>query len=135
MLIISQQIDDFKPQALPPPELFVPPVLPVQPATSSCHTQPSHDDWENPPDPDAKPGPTKAGAIEMIYKPVKIRKWEKLSPEEARAVIVRSGEGLLRRSRNLCLSALIEAVRDQTRVVDGRRDARRYIGWVRHRGF
>jgi type II secretory pathway predicted ATPase ExeA len=35
---------------------------------------------------------------------------------EALALIVRSGEGLLRRSRNLCLSSLIEAVRDQTRI-------------------
>lgn len=33
-------------------------------------------------------------------------------------LIVRTGEGLLRRSRNLCLSSLIEAVRDQTRIVD-----------------
>ena len=37
---------------------------------------------------------------------------------EALALIVRSGEGLLRRTRNLCVSALIEAVRDQTRIVD-----------------
>lgn len=37
---------------------------------------------------------------------------------EALALIVRSGEGLLRRTRNLCLSSLIEAVRDQTRSVD-----------------
>ncbi len=37
---------------------------------------------------------------------------------EALALIVRSGEGLLRRTRNLCLGSLIEAVRDQTRVVD-----------------
>jgi MSHA biogenesis protein MshM len=37
---------------------------------------------------------------------------------EALALIVRSGEGLLRRARNLCLSSLIEAVRDQTRIVD-----------------
>jgi len=37
---------------------------------------------------------------------------------EALALIVRSGEGLLRRTRNLCLSSLIEAVRAQTRVVD-----------------
>src|SRR5258708_17646716 len=37
---------------------------------------------------------------------------------EALALIIRSGEGLLRRTRNLCLSSLIEAVRDQTRVVD-----------------
>ena len=29
----------------------------------------SNDDWENPYDPDAKIGPTKAGAIDMIYKP------------------------------------------------------------------
>ena len=37
---------------------------------------------------------------------------------EALALIVRSGEGLLRRTRNLCLSSLLEAVRDQTRTVD-----------------
>jgi type II secretory pathway predicted ATPase ExeA len=37
---------------------------------------------------------------------------------EALSLIVRSGEGLLRRTRNLCLSSLIEAVRDQTRIVD-----------------
>ena len=37
---------------------------------------------------------------------------------EALALIVRSGEGLLRRIRNLCLGWLIEAVRDQTRIVD-----------------
>jgi type II secretory pathway predicted ATPase ExeA len=37
---------------------------------------------------------------------------------EALALIVRSAEGLLRRTRNLCLSALIEAVRDQVRTVD-----------------
>ena len=38
--------------------------------------------------------------------------------QEAMALIVRSGEGLLRRTRNLCLGSLIDAVRDQTRVVD-----------------
>jgi type II secretory pathway predicted ATPase ExeA len=38
--------------------------------------------------------------------------------QEALALIVRSGDGLLRRTRNLCLSSLIEAVRDQTRTVD-----------------
>ena len=38
--------------------------------------------------------------------------------QEALALIVRSGEGLLRRTRNLCLSSLSEAVRDQTRIVD-----------------
>ena len=38
--------------------------------------------------------------------------------EEALALVVRSAEGLLRRARNLCLSALIEAVRAQTRTVD-----------------
>jgi type II secretory pathway predicted ATPase ExeA len=37
---------------------------------------------------------------------------------EALALIVRSGEGLLRRTRNLCLGSLIEAVRNQTRIVD-----------------
>jgi general secretion pathway protein A len=37
---------------------------------------------------------------------------------DAMALIVRSAEGLLRRTRNLCLSALVEAVRDQVRTVD-----------------
>lgn len=37
---------------------------------------------------------------------------------EALALIVRSGEGLLRRTRNLCVASLIEAVRDQIRSVD-----------------
>jgi MSHA biogenesis protein MshM len=37
---------------------------------------------------------------------------------EALALIIRSGEGLLRRTRNLCLGSLIEAVRDQARIVD-----------------
>jgi MSHA biogenesis protein MshM len=37
---------------------------------------------------------------------------------EALALIVRSGEGLLRRTRNLCLGSLLEAVRDQVRTVD-----------------
>jgi hypothetical protein len=31
---------------------------------------------------------------------------------------VRSGEGLLRRTKNLCVASLIEAVRDQIRTVD-----------------
>lgn len=42
---------------------------------------------------------------------------QKSSTEEALALVVRSAEGLLRRARNLCLSALIEAVRAQTRTV------------------
>jgi len=37
---------------------------------------------------------------------------------DALALIVRSGEGLLRRTKNLCVSVLIEAVRDQTRTID-----------------
>jgi len=37
---------------------------------------------------------------------------------DALALIVRSADGLLRRTRNLCLACLIEAVRDQTRTVD-----------------
>lgn len=37
---------------------------------------------------------------------------------EALALIIRSGEGLLRRTRNLCLGSLLEAVRDQTRTID-----------------
>jgi type II secretory pathway predicted ATPase ExeA len=38
--------------------------------------------------------------------------------QEAMALIVRSSEGVLRKARNLCLSCLLEAVRDQTRQVD-----------------
>ena len=38
--------------------------------------------------------------------------------QEALGLIVRSGEGLLRRTRNLCLGSLLEAVRDQIRIVD-----------------
>ncbi len=37
---------------------------------------------------------------------------------EALALIVRSGDGILRRTRNLTISSLIEAVRDHTRSVD-----------------
>jgi type II secretory pathway predicted ATPase ExeA len=37
---------------------------------------------------------------------------------DALALIVRSGEGLLRRTKNLCLGTLIAAVRDQTRTVE-----------------
>jgi type II secretory pathway predicted ATPase ExeA len=37
---------------------------------------------------------------------------------DALALIVRSAEGLLRRTRNLCLASLIETVRDQSRLVD-----------------
>jgi len=38
--------------------------------------------------------------------------------QEALALVIRSGEGLLRRTRNLCLGSLLEAVRDQARTVD-----------------
>ncbi|MDH3834963.1 MAG: AAA family ATPase [Nitrosopumilus sp.] len=38
--------------------------------------------------------------------------------QEAMALIVRTCEGLLRRARNLAVSSLIEAVRDQVRTVD-----------------
>ena len=38
--------------------------------------------------------------------------------EDALALLVRSSEGLLRRARNLCLSALVEAVRDNVRIID-----------------
>ena len=42
----------------------------------------------------------------------------RLFTPEALALIVRSGEGLLRRTKNLCLGSLVQAVRDQTRAVD-----------------
>ena len=38
--------------------------------------------------------------------------------DDALSLIVRSSEGVLRRARNLCLSALLEAVRDRTKTVD-----------------
>jgi type II secretory pathway predicted ATPase ExeA len=37
---------------------------------------------------------------------------------EALSLVVRSSEGVLRRARNLCIGALLEAVRDRTRTVD-----------------
>lgn len=37
---------------------------------------------------------------------------------EALSLVVRASEGYLRRARNLCLGALLEAVRDRTRTVD-----------------
>jgi MSHA biogenesis protein MshM len=37
---------------------------------------------------------------------------------DALALIVRASEGILRRARNLCLAALLEAVRDRVRSVD-----------------
>ncbi len=38
--------------------------------------------------------------------------------DEARALLVRSADGILRRARNLAIGALVEAVRDQSRSVD-----------------
>jgi len=38
--------------------------------------------------------------------------------DEALELICRSSEGILRHTRNLCVSALIEAVRDRTQIVD-----------------
>jgi len=38
--------------------------------------------------------------------------------EEALDLIVRSSEGILRRTKNLCLGSLLEAVRDRTKTVD-----------------
>ena len=38
--------------------------------------------------------------------------------DDALALIVRSSEGVLRRVKNLCLGALLDAVRDRTKVVD-----------------
>jgi hypothetical protein len=46
------------------------------------------------------------------------RNADRISPEYALSLVVRSSEGVLRRARNLCLSALLEAVRDRTKTVD-----------------
>ena len=40
--------------------------------------------------------------------------------DDALSLIVRSSEGVLRRARNLCLSALLEAVRDESRATSTR---------------
>jgi MSHA biogenesis protein MshM len=41
-----------------------------------------------------------------------------LFTEEALALIVRSADGILRRARNLCLSSMLEAVRDRKKSID-----------------
>lgn len=38
--------------------------------------------------------------------------------QDALALVVRSSEGIIRRTRNLCLSCLLEAIRDRTKHVD-----------------
>jgi hypothetical protein len=38
--------------------------------------------------------------------------------DDSLSLIVRSSEGVLRRARNLCLSVLLEAVRDRAKTVD-----------------
>ena len=38
--------------------------------------------------------------------------------ENALALVVRTSEGVLRRARNICISSLLEAVKDKTREVD-----------------
>jgi len=38
--------------------------------------------------------------------------------DEAMDLILRSSEGLLRRCRNLCVSAMLEAVRDRVKIID-----------------
>jgi hypothetical protein len=44
--------------------------------------------------------------------------------DDALSLIVRSSEGGLRKTRNLCLSSLLEAVRDRTKVVELKRSSR-----------
>ncbi len=41
-----------------------------------------------------------------------------LFTEDALALIVRSADGILRRARNLCLSSMLEAVRDRKKTID-----------------
>lgn len=38
--------------------------------------------------------------------------------DDALSLVVRSSEGILRRTRNLCVASLLEAVRDRTKTVD-----------------
>jgi MSHA biogenesis protein MshM len=38
--------------------------------------------------------------------------------DDALALVVRASEGVLRRARNLCVSVLLEAVRDRTKTVE-----------------
>lgn len=48
----------------------------------------------------------------------KVRLGHNTFTEEALDLVVRSSEGVIRRARNLCLSSLLEAVRDHTKKVD-----------------
>jgi len=48
----------------------------------------------------------------------KVRLGHNTLTEEALDLVVRSSEGVIRRARNLCLSSLLEAVRDHTKKVD-----------------
>jgi len=72
--------------------------------------------------------PLQMAFVSVSWPPIVVVKVPPVNPlKEAPAVscplitvhqIVRSDDGLLRRIRNLCLSAVIEAVRDQVRTVD-----------------
>ncbi|MFC1461356.1 ExeA family protein [Verrucomicrobiota bacterium] len=48
----------------------------------------------------------------------KVKLGHNIFSEEALDLIVRSSEGVIRRARNLCLSSMLEAVRDHTKKVD-----------------
>ena len=55
--------------------------------------------------------------------------------DEAVALIVRSSEGILRRTRNLCISARLEAVRDRKQVVGIEPATRTITGTARERNW
>lgn len=57
--------------------------------------------------------------MEYIFKQLdQVKLGHNIFTEEALDLIIRSADGLIRRARNLCLSSLLEAVRNQTKVID-----------------
>jgi hypothetical protein len=99
--------------------------------SSGCHTRacphfqplghPSHRQDRLPPQPHLQrpPRPSSEAIAQFILDQLdRAGLGHKTFTAEALALIGRSGEVLLRRTRNLCLSTLMEAVRNQTRIVD-----------------
>lgn len=56
--------------------------------------------------------------VHALRAPTQCAESGRMLETDALSLIVRSSEGVLRRARNLCLSALLEAVRDRTKTVD-----------------
>jgi hypothetical protein len=82
--------------------------------TVSSHAAPLHVEPRRPPLPSEVSDPIHVARAELDRAGLP---HSSFTPE-ALALVVRSSEGILRRVRNLCLGALIEAVRDRVKTVD-----------------